>query len=421
MNTPNFSKSNKILGLEKLSEAGYNVPAFLPIPNYEAFDVDYAALNYKYKIPPIQSYIEGSIEELGFSESGYSLRSASLDEDGSNLSSAGRYISFNGLKNFDDIYLSAIKIWKYHRSIAQHNINCPLILQKTHCSYFSGVYFSQNTNNNPTSIIESYYGSCRSLVDGTVLQYRSTFKDDNWSHNFEEQSNWCYKFYCHSDLFYNSGNSLAGNILNNKYSPFPTRVRKFLDSKENEFLVYGYRPSSPPEWYYKNVCLVLNELAAKIDNGNGVDVEWGTSYDGQLFVYQYRPLTRPIFISENNAQNNSMSDEVYNSNSVYKGISASGGSSNGYIVSFDTPNKPENYILMLQDATVKDINVLSSSKGVICSIGGILSHLAIVCRELGIPCIIGIKQTIPIHTFVKMDASTGVIEVTPDIKNFNLS
>ena len=58
--------------------------------------------------------------------------------------------------------------------------------------------------------------------------------------------------------------------------------------------------------------------------------------------------------------------------------------------------------------------LLVNAKGVIAEKGSILSHTAIISREIGIPSIVGVEDvTSIIHSgdLIKMDALTGKIEI----------
>ncbi|MEW5818804.1 MAG: PEP-utilizing enzyme [Cyanobacteriota bacterium] len=408
----NIQKSNKILGLEKLILAGANVPDYGIIPDFSTLEIDYCALNPKHRIKILQDIINDNLNKIGISEYGYSLRSASFDEDISSSSAAGRYISFNALKTPDELYLAAIIIWKHHRNNSIQEVLCPLIIQKTHCSYFSGVYFKDNSNDKSICVIESYYGSCKSIVEGMVLPYKSTFIDNKWSHDFSSEKNNCYKFYAHKGLFKNKPELITdGTLLINKQDPFPEQVRNYIESDKSEIIVYGYRPSNPPVWYKENICEQLNSISINLDDGNGVDIEWGTGSDGNLVFYQYRPLTRSIYLIPDKTKE--LLHEFPNKKGVqqfYTGIPASPGTISG-IITYQNSTPGEHSILMLNEARVDDLQLVEKSVGVISSLGGMLSHLAIVCRELKKPCIVGIQNVIPENTLVEINGSTGIIKI----------
>lgn len=55
---------------------------------------------------------------------------------------------------------------------------------------------------------------------------------------------------------------------------------------------------------------------------------------------------------------------------------------------------------------------LGKAKGVVTEIGGVLSHAAIIGRELGIPAILGLKcatQIIKTGDLIEIDGETGIV------------
>lgn len=408
-----FSKSKKVLGLEILRDIGVSVPKFTYIPDFEVLGVDFCALNPNYQIPIIKEYLEAAILELGEVKHGVSIRSASFDEDDLNKSAAGRYISFNGLKNFNEIYQAAITIWKHHRSFSSSGVLCPIIIQETHCSYFSGVCFKDSSSDKPVIIIESYYGSCRTIVNGMVIPYRSTFINNTWTQEFSPEKQGCNRFFCHSGLFTNQQNStIAGTLLYPKYEPFPKQVRKYIDSNQQEIEVYAYRPAGPPDWYADKICNTLINVTTQLDSGIGIDLEWGCNENGTMVFYQYRPLTKPLFYSAPTNITKSQPETGFGINKYtnFQGLPGAPGKSKGYISS-NTNNIRPNTILMLTQATIEDVKAIEASVGIVSEMGGILSHLAIVCREFNKPCVVGIQSIIPDNTYVEIDGNLGIVNI----------
>ena len=58
--------------------------------------------------------------------------------------------------------------------------------------------------------------------------------------------------------------------------------------------------------------------------------------------------------------------------------------------------------------------LLASAKGVISEKGSLLSHTAIISRELNIPSVVGVEKltdTIKTGDMIRMDGGTGKIEI----------
>lgn len=118
--------------------------------------------------------------------------------------------------------------------------------------------------------------------------------------------------------------------------------------------------------------------------GSNADFEW-MILDGQLIMLQFRPVTREIVVNED--YNNKQSDGFY-------GIPASSGIIEGQACYLDSPNEEleKNRILLAMLTDPNWLPQLMNSKGAITAYGGFLCHTAIVCRELGIPCVTGIGE-----------------------------
>ncbi|MGD9581051.1 MAG: PEP-utilizing enzyme, partial [Vampirovibrionia bacterium] len=96
--------------------------------------------------------------------------------------------------------------------------------------------------------------------------------------------------------------------------------------------------------------------------------------------------------------------------SAYYGIPASPGKCRG-VITRNLRNLNENSILMLEDAQISEVHYIENIKGVVAAMGGMLSHLAIVCRELNKPFVVSILEMIPDGVYVEMDADKGCITV----------
>jgi len=101
---------------------------------------------------------------------------------------------------------------------------------------------------------------------------------------------------------------------------------------------------------------------------------------------------------------------------ILKGLGASKGQTSGKICvvkSLTDINKfTKGRILVTKMTNPSYLPIMSISAAVITEEGGILSHAAIVSRELKIPCIVGVKEAtkkLKDNDFVKIDANAGTI------------
>ena len=67
------------------------------------------------------------------------------------------------------------------------------------------------------------------------------------------------------------------------------------------------------------------------------------------------------------------------------------------------------------------MDVLTKSSGVVTAIGGFLCHTAIIAREMGIPCIVGIgsdsMKKIWDEKYLAVDGTKGIVSTEKKTKN----
>ena len=102
-----------------------------------------------------------------------------------------------------------------------------------------------------------------------------------------------------------------------------------------------------------------------------------------------------------------------------KGFSTYKGLVRGKVYNFEARPKikknkfQKNFILVASMTHPKDILLIRKAKAIVTDEGGILSHVAIISRELKIPCIIGTKIATKIlkdGDLVEVDATKGIIK-----------
>lgn len=103
-------------------------------------------------------------------------------------------------------------------------------------------------------------------------------------------------------------------------------------------------------------------------------------------------------------------------NTLLKGTCASKGSAEGivHIATDENLNQPshDNFILVCKQTNPAYSAVLMKAKGVITETGGIVSHAAIISRELEIPCIVSAEKATQIlknGQKIILDATQGVV------------
>lgn len=162
--------------------------------------------------------------------------------------------------------------------------------------------------------------------------------------------------------------------------------------------------------------LLEYQKAVAGEDGEVADFEW-MILNNELIMLQYRPVTSKLDMSQ---------DLEIDEEGIYRGIAASPG-----VVTAPARFVNARYIDQLTDWRDGDIlmawftdpewmNILSHSSGIVTAVGGFLCHAAIIARELGIPCVIGIggdnMKKIWEEKELTVDGTTGTVKVGPVLK-----
>ena len=72
----------------------------------------------------------------------------------------------------------------------------------------------------------------------------------------------------------------------------------------------------------------------------------------------------------------------------------------------------EDFILVCISTYPEMMDIIIKSKGIVVKVGGLLSHPAIVSRELGIPCVLNIDiEQIKDGDLLEIDGNTGIVRI----------
>lgn len=98
-----------------------------------------------------------------------------------------------------------------------------------------------------------------------------------------------------------------------------------------------------------------------------------------------------------------------------QGIGVSRGTVKGKALVMDSMAGPQNlsgYILVTRHATPDLLPYIVHAIGVVCCSGGRLSHMALLCRELCIPCVTGVISAlddIDNNALIEIDGISGSV------------
>ena len=132
--------------------------------------------------------------------------------------------------------------------------------------------------------------------------------------------------------------------------------------------------------------------------------------DNQLFFLQCRPITKNI----KNVDNYAPKDNI---NCIF-GTPASSGIATGkpvYIKSPDESFVQDGQILLVDFTEPEWFPLILKARAIVSAEGGMLSHTAIIAREIGLPCVVGIgyenMQKIKNAKSITVDGNQGSIKI----------
>jgi len=148
-------------------------------------------------------------------------------------------------------------------------------------------------------------------------------------------------------------------------------------------------------------------LAVERHMGAAQDIEWCYDSSDTLFVLQARPIHAP----ERRPAGAGASGAV-----IAMGAAASPGVAAGPARVLTGPEQADEVdagdILVVPSPSPDWLGLLDRVAGVVTDRGGVTAHLAVGCRELGVPCVVGARTaTIAIRTgdVVAVDGTAGMI------------
>ncbi|WP_339317098.1 PEP/pyruvate-binding domain-containing protein [Paenibacillus sp. FSL R10-2734] len=368
--------------------------------------------------PEISHALENALK-INLSNQKLVCRSSSLNEDSEFTSFAGQFTSIIGICSFEQL-IQAVKIcWynNYNQNISEYSnyfgvpeaLYLPLIIQSMVLSRSAGVAFFDAINNK--LIIESNWGLGMSVVDGSTTPDKFIIYKDEISIQIKKKA---IAFFSYEGIKNrNTGDVVFVKINDVDYSCNLIHVDAF---DETALFQLGNELKEKAS-IEVDEAKAINDLACKIyDLFNvGIDIEWTFDFSGRLLILQARPITATINFDEGNVEVPTFS---------IIGVPSSPGQyiGNAKVIKDTTDfNKVmKGDILVCRSTNSSFMNVMKLAGGIITEEGGILSHTAIVSREMGIPCITEVKDAlnrIKDLDLIMVNGTKGVISY--DINEFN--
>ncbi|MCB0332124.1 MAG: hypothetical protein KDD55_01425 [Bdellovibrionales bacterium] len=285
-----------------------------------------------------------------FSDELLMVRSSGLNEDGVMRSAAGKYESFDSVPNEIHAILGAAK--KITES-SDHPESMGILIQRQVRAKVAGVAFSDVSGGlgNDGVLVEAVVGHAGELCGGEA----------------------------------------SGSLL---YQP----------SSESQFEMQG--TASTGEMFSKGLQSELIQTVRRVREAFNfpVDVEWVVDDADKIWLVQVRPITAPVIAP-------AMEDRGYPGIGVSPGEAQATACVIGGLYQFD-PEPGE--IIVARTLDSRGVERMRQAAGLIMEVGGLLSHPAIVAREMGIPCIVGVThatERIRQGASVTMNGATGDVIV----------
>jgi len=179
---------------------------------------------------------------------------------------------------------------------------------------------------------------------------------------------------------------------------------------------------STPEQYARTCCVPAEaasavrataQRVATVLGYPGVDLEWVLDAAGQVHVVQARRITSPC-----RSATSALTPDSPVGRRVWRGVSASVGQVTGstrvHRGAARLGEFPDGHVLITSSAGPEMMPALIACGGVIATDSGTLCHTAIVARELGIPCVVGLHDALtdfPTGTLVNLDGTAGTVTI----------
>ncbi len=321
------------------------------------------------------------------------VRSSATAEDLPDASFAGQQATYLNVQGEKELINAVQKCWAslftpraiYYRQVkgfSTKKVGIAAVVQLMVESRSSGVMFTIDpvTNDKTKIIVEAIFGLGEMIVQGSVTP--DHFEIDKKSFQIVTKR---------------KGNQDKKMVYKNK-----DNVVIPLNKKEQE------------SWKISDEeAIKLAKIGRKLENHylKPQDVEWSIDSDGHLFIVQTRPVTTMDEINKKLSQKANVIGDP-----DLKGAAASPGVAEGHAkiiaTQKDAASFKEGEILVAKMTSPDLVPIMKKSAAILTQEGGLTSHAAIVSRELGKPCIVGINgllDKVKNGQFLTVDANKGYI------------
>ena len=328
----------------------------------------------------------------------YCVRSSMGDEDGINKSQAGKYTSYLAITKAElkDTIKCVLEL-----SDSKHKA---VLVQPLIFSEVSGVLFTKCPVTGANKmIINACLGTGENVVSGTM-------EPDEYEVDYLNKKIINKSVAMRSYTFAYGKNEVPGtNLIYNNH-----RLRVVISNQYKLILSVHFEDRNKPIltdeqiWQLTEVSANIREIM-KCEQ----DIEFAI-YHNEIYILQARPIT-----VINNLDKKDLTKT--NSEKQFTGQRCSLGIFTGRSLILDSENASklnDKFVLITDELLPKYLYSYENMGAIITTKAGVLSHAAIVARELGIPCVVGLDGDILKITdgsLVRVDAYNGRVEVIDEI------
>ncbi|MEU4555106.1 PEP/pyruvate-binding domain-containing protein [Micromonospora violae] len=278
-----------------------------------------------------------------------------------------------------------------------------IVVQATVPARSSGVAFGWHTPDGPQLLVEGTWGLAVHLVEG-ISAGDSHRSGPAGGHRVRPKPLAVYPVPDHAHR--------PGDVVVTDHG-FPAKV-VYVD--EPAGLAYVRLPPALAErdCLHPGLLAELERLVGRPVPGcsGGVDVEWVEDANGTVWLVQLRPLTaRP---TEPTAP-----DRRREPTGTLRGEPGAPGTWRGPVSSpagIGRYTPADGRVLLCGAARPELLPAIARAAAIVSTDGGVLCHIAIVARELGKPCVIGIHEAataLPEDMVVTVDGTAGTVRAAP--------
>jgi len=364
----------KATGLGALRRAGLPVPDGFVLP---------ASLDHV----DLRAAVDGALDALG-RRSAVAVRSSATDEDGPCASAAGQYDTVLGAVGTERVVeavaacrasASGPRATAYRAATSgtgRHDgpAAVAVVVQRLVDARAAGVLFTDPPAGTAHAVVEASWGLGESVVQGAV-------DPDRWTVALDPV-----------DGGRITDRRTGGKRTRVDRSPGGTAVRDVPAADRD-------RPCLDDD-----TVLRLADLGQRVADARGgpQDVEWAVDDAGTLWLLQARPVTAALPASP--------AERRQRDGGVLRGTGASGGQASGRARVVRGPDdfaavRPGD-VLVCRETDPAWTPLFGVVAAVVTETGGLLSHAAIVARELHLPAVLGV----PAATAVLRDAGTVAVD-----------